>query len=180
MLPAFACACALLAAGGITSGSAGEEDPSAAAAAAAARIAANPVAGELLENLSATRERPLFAATRRAPAPPPAPVVVQAAPPAPPPPPSITLYGIVSDAEGTRAMLRTGTADKALRVRVGDSVEGWKVSEIEGRRLVLSLEDRSVAFTLFDSTANRAIGGTASALAEPPQRPAGRRSHRGN
>jgi hypothetical protein len=35
------------------------------------------------------------------------------------------------------------------RVRIGDDVGGWKVAQIEGRRLVLSLDSRLAIFTMF-------------------------------
>jgi hypothetical protein len=38
---------------------------------------------------------------------------------------------------------------KSERVQIGDDIGGWKVSQIEGRRLVLSLGERLATFTLF-------------------------------
>ena len=113
---------------------------------------ANPLAAQPLERLKVTRERPLFSATRRAPAPPPAPatVAVAAPPPPPAPPPSVALLGIVSEPHGARAVVRE-SGDKVVRVRVGDDVGGWKVSKIAKRELVLSLGDRTASFALFDS-----------------------------
>jgi hypothetical protein len=110
---------------------------------------ANPVATQPLDRLSATRERPLFSPTRRPPAPPPPPVVQRPAPVLPPAAPSVDLFGIVRDEEGARAVVRVGPGNKILRVRVGDDIGGWKVSQIEGRKLVLSLGERSTTFTLF-------------------------------
>jgi len=110
---------------------------------------ANPVAAQSLDHLSATRERPLFSPSRRPPPPPLAPVVQRAAPVLPLAAPSVDLFGIVSDEEGARAIVRTGPGNKILRIRVGDEIGGWKVSQIEGRKLVLSLGERSTTFTLF-------------------------------
>jgi hypothetical protein len=36
-----------------------------------------------------------------------------------------------------------------VRVRIGDDIGGWKVAQIEGRRLVLVLDDRIATFTIF-------------------------------
>ena len=97
--------------------------PAAVAQAPAERAAelSNPLGGLTLQALSATRERPLFAPTRRPPAPPPPPppepeapppaeVVeappVEAPPPPPPEPPAVTLFGVVAEAEGARAIVR--------------------------------------------------------------------------
>jgi len=109
----------------------------------------NPLHTQSLEHLSATRDRPLFSPSRRPPAPPPPPVerVPEAA--APPPPPDVTLFGIVVDGEGARAIIRSGAA-KIARVQIGDDIGGWKVAQIDGRRLVLMLDGRLATFTLFN------------------------------
>ena len=111
---------------------------------------ANPLEAQPLDRLSATRERPLFSPTRR-PTPPPPPPPPEAAPVAVvPQPPNVQLFGIVVDEEGARAIVRSGT-EKVDRVQIGDDIGGWKVSQIEGRRLVLSLDGRFAAFTLFST-----------------------------
>jgi hypothetical protein len=48
-----------------------------------------------------------------------------------------------------RAVVGGGTADKTRRVSIGDDIGGWKVTQIEERRLVLSLDDRLATYTLF-------------------------------
>jgi hypothetical protein len=107
---------------------------------------ASPLAAYPLDRLFATRERPLFSPSRRPPAPPPAPTIAAAPPP---PPPKLILFGIVMDAEEAHAVVGVGNADKTRRVRIGDDIGGWKVTQIEERQLVLSLDDRSATFTLF-------------------------------
>ena len=112
----------------------------------------NPVAAQSMEGLSATLDRPLFSPSRRAPAPPPVPAAQAPAPPQPPAlPPNVVLVGIVMDGESARAVIRTGAEKKILRARIGDDVGGWKVAQIEGRKLVLSLDDRLATFTLFSN-----------------------------
>ena len=106
----------------------------------------NPLQAQPLAKLLATRDRPLFSPNRRPPAPPPAPIA--AAPPPPAPPPDVTLLGVVIDRERARAIVRSGSA-KIERVQIGDDIGGWKVSQIEGRRLLLALDGREAAFTLF-------------------------------
>jgi hypothetical protein len=127
-------------------------------AAGAAAIAPNPLDGlsnplgaQSMEGLSASLDRPLFSPSRRAPAPPPLPVAQAPAPPSPPP--NVVLVGIVMDGETARAVIRTGAEQKILRARIGDDVGGWKVAQIEGRKLVLSLDDRLATFTLFNNRA---------------------------
>jgi hypothetical protein len=110
----------------------------------------NPLWAVSLDLLPATRDRPLFSPSRR-PLPPPEShrVETAAAIPAPSPPPSVVLLGIVADPKGAWALVRAGGSDKIVHARLGDAIAGWKVSEIESRRLVLSSEDRSVSFALF-------------------------------
>ena len=112
----------------------------------------NPVAAQSLEQLSTIVDRPLFSPSCRPPAPPPAPPpIVQAAePPAPPPPPpNLVLFGVVMDGESARAVVRSGADKKLVRAQIGDEIDGWKVSQIEGRKVVLSLDGRFATFTLF-------------------------------
>ena len=125
---------------------------------------ANPVAAQSLDELSATLDRPLFSPGRHPPAPPPPPAVQAAAPPAPPPsPPNLILFGVVMDGEGARALVRTSADKKVLRAQIGDDIDGWKVSQIEGRKVVLSLDGRFATFTLFSGDHGRqdAAGGPA-------------------
>jgi hypothetical protein len=109
----------------------------------------SPLAAQPLDRLSATRERPLFSPTRRPPPPPPPVVVAPEPPPPPPPPPDVALFGIVMDGDEAHAVVRAGPAAKIMNVRVGDDIGGWKVAQIEGRQLVLSLDDRIATFMMF-------------------------------
>jgi hypothetical protein len=75
-------------------------------------VPASPLAGQKLERLSATRERPLFSPTRRPPPPPPTTVQGPPPPPPPPPPPDVALLGVVMDGEQARAVIRASPADR--------------------------------------------------------------------
>ena len=136
---------------------------------------ANPLAAQSLEELNVTRERPLFAPSRRAPPVAAAPVARRAEPVSPLPPPSVVLFGIIADADGARAIIRAEPTGQVVRVRHGDDVGGWKVSKIEERELVLTLQGRSATFTLFSGEgAKRAPTGTSlsRAAAKPiPNQP---------
>ena len=129
----------------------------------------SPLAAQLLERMSNTRDRPLFSPTRRPPAPPP---VVAVAPPPPLPPPDVALLGVVMDGEDARAVVRAGPAAKILRVGIGDDIGGWKVGQIEARQLVLLLDGRTATFMMFTgsntkSPANSGAAGPPSGA--PPQ-----------
>lgn len=109
-------------------------------------------AQQSLDQLSATRERPLFSPTRRPPAPPP--IIVPAAPP-PPPPPDVALLGVVIDGDDARAFVRVGQEAKIVRVRIGDDIGGWKVGQIESRQLVLLLNGRAAKFIMFNGKSTK-------------------------
>jgi hypothetical protein len=132
----------------------------------------NPVELQPLQALTATHERPLFSPTRRPPPKIVAPVAVvrQEPPPPPPPPPSLVLLGIVSENGEARASIRPPDkrpTDKALRVRAGDDVSGWKVEKIEPRRLVLTQGERSADFVLFAAAGKSVKSADASAPGRP-------------
>jgi general secretion pathway protein N len=123
----------------------------------------NPLAAWPFALFADTRDRPLFSPRRRPP-PPPAPPPPQIAAPAPKiPPPNIALLAIVSDGSVAQAVVRTWGAEKAIRARLGDDIAGWKVTQIEPRRLVLSSDDRSVSFALFAGVSGRGRGAAPAA-----------------
>jgi hypothetical protein len=112
---------------------------------------ASPLGGLSLAHLEQTRSRPLFSPARRPPAPPPA-AIVYHEPDAPPPePPAIVLLGVVTDAQGTHAIIKPSFSDKAHSIQIGDDISGWKAAEIEPRRLVLTRDTRSDTITLFEA-----------------------------
>jgi hypothetical protein len=120
--------------------------------AASGDVVNNPVELQSLEELAATRERPLFSPNRRPPPKLAAPVAVRQEQPPPAPPPSLVILGIISENGEGRAAIRSADkrpADKVLRVRAGDDVAGWKVEKVEPRRMVLTQGTRSVDFVLF-------------------------------
>ena len=132
----------------------------------------NPLAAQSMERLSAIVDRPLFSPSRRrAPTPPLAQDPEPRVPP--PPPPSLILSGVVMDGESARVVVLVGAEKRILRARIGDEIGGWTVSQIEGRKLVLSLDGRFATFTLFnrdvdqqilgDGTTSKAVEGSASA-----------------
>jgi hypothetical protein len=123
----------------------------------------NPLAAHSLGELTATRDRPLFTPGRRPPASSTS-AHVEAPPPAPPPAPNVAFYGTLVDSEGASAIVRGRPSEKVIHVRVGDQIDGWKITQIDDRRLVLSLDARSVTFTMF----NNGHAGEHAAAASPP------------
>ena len=113
----------------------------------------NPLDALRLEDLSATRERPLFRPDRRAPAP----VPVAASAPEPPPvderpvalgPPPFDLVGAVVGKDTAIALLRNRTSNEVVRLRQGDDAEGWRVSSIALRAVTLERDGRLQSLAL--------------------------------
>ena len=112
---------------------------------------ANPVAAQPLEQLRAIVDRSLFSPSRRPPAE--LPPVVQAPAASAPSasPPNIVLLGVVMDGQNARAVVRIGADNRLLRAQMGDDIDGWKVAQIDGRKVVLASPDgRFVTYRLFN------------------------------
>ena len=121
--------------------------------AAAAR--GNPLWGIPLRALSATRERPLFSASRRPPAPviaaapaPEPPAMPMAAKPAEPERPPLTLVGTVVSAKKRVAILFNRTTRQVTQVREGEEESGWRVRLVSPRSAVVEKDMRSVTLDL--------------------------------
>lgn len=131
----------------------------------------NPLDALHLDDLSATRDRPLFAPSRR----PPPPARVEAAPaPEPAPveektivqePPPFELVGAVVGKSVAFALLRNRTTAKVVRVRSGDDAEGWQVGEIGLRTVALAREGRNETLSL---TAQRPVAAVVVNTDEAP------------
>lgn len=126
-----------------------------------------------LQGLAATRERPLFSPTRRPPPPPPPKIVAEAPveaapPPEPEKPPPFVLAGVVTGSALTLAMLQNRDTAEIARVRRGDAVLGWTVTEVGSRHVVLERDGRSVRLALFEKKEEPAAAAGAKAPAKRP------------
>ena len=118
-----------------------------------------------LEDLAATRDRPLFSSTRR---PPPAPEEPEEAPP-------ITeakslnfeLVGIVRSADAAYAIVRNTESKQETRVPRGQRFSGWTIEEIGERSVVLSGEAKRVRLRLYDES--KAPGISIRRVGEPDE-----------
>ena len=126
----------------------------------------NPLWAVPLSTLTATRERPLFTPSRRAPAPAVAGPVVAAPPPPPPPPPTeperpqLVLVGaIASDSEGIAVFLDQAT-NNIVRLRTGQDHSGWVLRSVKGREATLQKDQQTTTLTL-------PVPGEAPAFAAP-------------
>ena len=103
----------------------------------------NPLWAIPLDSLHATRERPLFSASRR---PPPAPVAQAepvAAPPPPPPAaapeqPQLILVGVVHGGKQDIGVFIDQNGQSVLRLRVGQQQNGWIVHSVDLRAATLA------------------------------------------
>jgi hypothetical protein len=111
----------------------------------------NPLAAQSLDQLPAIVNRSLFSPSRRPPAAPPPVVQAPTASALPSPPPSVILLGVVMDGQNARAVIRVGADNRLLRAQMGDEIDGWKVAQIDGRKVVLGSEDgRFATYRLFN------------------------------
>jgi hypothetical protein len=115
-------------------------------------LSANPLWAIPLTQLSTTRERPIFSPSRR---PPPAAVAAESpivkAPAVrkrEPEVPQLALVGtIASDKEGFGIFLDQSTKG-ALRLKLGEDYQGWKLRAIRGREVTMEKDQRAAVLTL--------------------------------
>lgn len=114
----------------------------------------NPLWAIPLKSLNATRERPIFLPSRRAPAPavagpPPAePVRPPPPPPAEPDRPRLALVGAVAgDAEGI-AIFVDETTRGIVRLRTGENHLGWTLRSVKGREATMQKDRQTVLLAL--------------------------------
>jgi hypothetical protein len=147
----------------------------------AAKPLANPVAAQPLERLPAIVDRSLFSPSRRPPAAPPPVVQAPTASASPSAPPNIVLLGVVMDGQNARAVVRVGADNRLLRAQMGDDIDGWKVAQIDGRKVVLASPDgRFATYRLFtderggaETSGGAAAGGPISSQAQQNLPPSG-------
>jgi hypothetical protein len=104
-------------------------------------VSANPLWAIPLTTLTATRERPLFSPSRRAPAP----VIANApATPRPPPPPpavaehpDLILVGTVTGGASGVAVFTDTATRGTVRLRTGEDHKGWTLQSVEARSVTL-------------------------------------------
>lgn len=115
----------------------------------------NPLWTIPLSALAATRDRPLFSASRRPPAldahmapPPQAPLEPAPAGPAPPETPALALIGTIISPATSVAMLRDTGTQAITRLREGEEASGWRLKTIELRSVIVEKGERSAVLAL--------------------------------
>jgi hypothetical protein len=120
-------------------------------AAPARTPSANPLWGIPLTQLSGTRDRPIFSPSRR---PPPAAIAAEPAVVRPPPrkkeiqPPQLALVGTIASCDEGFGIFIDQSTKAALRLKVGEDFQGWKLLAIRGREVTMAKDERSAVLTL--------------------------------
>ena len=104
-----------------------------------------PVSARQASDFMALRERPLFSPDRSAPTPPPPEPEPEFVEPTPPPvasaPPASApdweLVGLVRSNQVNRAVFRVPGSEPAFSLRLGDSRDGWTLSELKRFEVIL-------------------------------------------
>jgi general secretion pathway protein N len=114
----------------------------------------NPLWTVALSALTETRDRPLFAASRRPPAivkasprPPPPPPVATVAPD-PPEAPPIALVGTIVGAMTAVALVKNSATEAVSKLRVGEETAGWTVRSVAPRSIMVEKGAQSVMLGL--------------------------------
>jgi hypothetical protein len=116
-------------------------------------LSANPLWAIPLTKLSGTRDRPIFSPSRR---PPPPPVVAAEPAPAPPPlprkkelePPPLSLVGTIASDEESFGIFLDPSTKQALRLKLGEDYQGWKLRAVQGREVTMEKDRQSAVLTL--------------------------------
>jgi len=125
-----------------------------------------------LSQLSMTRDRPIFSATRRPPAPAALPVFakpVEAAKPMQPETPPLILVGTVAGEDSGIAVFVEPSGENSVRLRLKESHQGWTLQSIQGREVTLLKDHKSSVLALAPPGGNSEPARPQAAL-EPPRR----------
>jgi general secretion pathway protein N len=112
---------------------------------------ANPLWGVPLNQLSGTRDRPIFSPSRR---PPPAAVAAEPVLVKPPPrkkeiePPQLSLVGTIASGDEGFGIFLDQSTKAALRLKVGEDYQGWKLRAIRGREVTMEKDEHAAVLTL--------------------------------
>ena len=113
---------------------------------------ANPLWAVPLSALSNTRSRPIFSASRRPPpsavAPVAAPQAIAAPKPKDPERPQLTLVGTIANGIERFGIFLNQSTATALRLKIGEDFQGWRLSSVQGREATLEKDTQVVVLTL--------------------------------
>lgn len=113
-------------------------------------LSANPLWAIPLSQLSETRDRPIFSPSRR----PPPVAAANAVPVKPPPrkreirPPQLSLVGTIASEDESFGIFLDQSTRAALRLKVGEDYQGWKLQTIRGREVTMEKDEHAAIMTL--------------------------------
>lgn len=107
-------------------------------------------------------ERPLLAEGRRSfvpepvsaeppVVPEPVPKPTEPAPEIPIEPPEIEFLGTMNDSKESRALIKVKNIDTELWITTGESIDGWKIVDIETESIILQQKDEKITLYLFNN-----------------------------
>jgi hypothetical protein len=115
-------------------------------------LSANPLWGIPLASLSGTRDRPIFSSSRRPPALAVAPAAIAkvVAPPKPREPerPPLSLVGTIASGEEGFGIFLDQSTRAALRLKLGEDYQGWKLRAVQGREATLEKDQQAITLAL--------------------------------
>ena len=115
-------------------------------------LSANPLWAIPLTRLPITRNRPIFSPSRRPP-----PVIASEPAPvqAPPPPrekqvepPPLSLVGTIASGEESFGIFLDHSSKQALRLKIGEEYQGWKLRTIQGRQVTMETDQQGAVLIL--------------------------------
>jgi general secretion pathway protein N len=116
-------------------------------------LSANPLWAIPLNQLSGTRDRPIFSSSRRPPLAAVAaePAVAKAAPPPKPREPErpqLSLVGTIASEDEAFGIFLDQSTKAALRLKVGEDYQGWRLQSIQGREATLEKDQQAAVLSL--------------------------------
>jgi hypothetical protein len=136
-------------------------------------LSANPLWGIPLTSLSGTRDRPIFSSSRRPPPPPavaPAavPNVVTVSKPKEPERPLLSLVGTIASGDEGFAIFLDQSTKAALRLKVGEDYQGWKLRSVQGREATLEKNQQVVTLALPQPGVGQVVSEVRNEVFPPP------------
>src|ERR1700716_3247300 len=112
----------------------------------------NPLWGIPLTQLPVTRGRPIFSSSRRPPPPAVAPAAVPkvaaVSKPKEPERPPLSLVGTIASGDEGFGIFLDQSTKTALRLKVGEDYQGWKLRSVQGREATLEKDQQVVTLAL--------------------------------
>jgi hypothetical protein len=135
-------------------------------------LSANPLWAIPLTALSGTRDRPIFSSSRRPPVPAVAPTAgpkVAAVPkPREPERPPLSLVGTIASGDEGFGIFLDQSTKAALRLKVGEDCQGWKLRSVQGREVTLEKDQQVVTLALPQPGLVQAVSEVRNDVRPPP------------